>query len=410
MVERVLLLSYAFPPMSLPEAVLSAKRMGNIPGVTVDVLAAEAWEHWMGSDSSLIPYVDGRFGVVRRIAAPRVLSSFPAGALGPLVRLPDSLRLLNRRLVRAACELGLSQYDAVVTWSQWHSVHLAGLALQRRTRGRLPWIAHLSDPWARNPFAPRKGPERTVNDRLEARVFAAADRLLFTSQETMELSLATRPDAWRRKARVVPHAYDPELYPPAQAHEGPVTLRYMGQFYGPRTPEPLFAALVELERLQPGSTRDLVVQIVGPSETSALKTASADLLRPGLVQAVPSVDYVASLELMQSADVLLVVDAPARTSVFLPSKLVDYLGTRRPVVALTPPGAAASLVQRTGGWTADPLDPQAGARALAAGIAAARSVATRFEPTADVLRAQYSVAAVGRTMREVLVELTGPAR
>jgi hypothetical protein len=71
---------------------------------------------------------------------------------------------------------------------------------------------------------------------------------------------------------------------------------------------------------------------------------------------------------MGTADLLLVVDAPAERSPFLPSKLVEYVGAGRPIAAFSPPGPAADLVRRLGGWVADPEDGAARADALAAAL------------------------------------------
>lgn len=43
-------------------------------------------------------------------------------------------------------------------------------------------------------------------------------------------------------------------------------------------------------------------------------------------------------------------------NLFLPSKLIDYIGAGRPILGLTSPGAAASLISELGGWVADPAD------------------------------------------------------
>ena len=50
-----------------------------------------------------------------------------------------------------------------------------------------------------------------------------------------------------------------------------------------------------------------------------------------------------------TADVLLVIDADSDGSLFLPSKLVEYLPLRRPILGLTPvPGPSADLLGELG--------------------------------------------------------------
>jgi hypothetical protein len=81
-------------------------------------------------------------------------------------------------------------------------------------------------------------------------------------------------------------------------------------------------------------------------------------LPEGLVRLVSSVEYVESLKLMAASDLLLVIDAPFEISVFLPSKLIDYVGAGRPIFAVTPPGTSAELVSQYGGVAADPSDTE----------------------------------------------------
>ncbi len=85
----------------------------------------------------------------------------------------------------------------------------------------------------------------------------------------------------------------------------------------------------------------------------------------GLVDFQRTVGYEESLDLMTSAHGLLVIDAPAAESVFLPSKLVDYIGAGRPVLGMTPPGTATRLITELGGWVSDPADPEQTQKALA---------------------------------------------
>ena len=60
---------------------------------------------------------------------------------------------------------------------------------------------------------------------------------------------------------------------------------------------------------------------------------------------------------MSDADLLLVIDGPDDLSVFLPSKLVEYLGAGTPIFGIVPPGTSARLLARVGAPVADPRKP-----------------------------------------------------
>ena len=55
-----------------------------------------------------------------------------------------------------------------------------------------------------------------------------------------------------------------------------------------------------------------------------------------------SVSYIDSLSLMSTADVLLAIDGFVDNNVFLPSKIVDYLGAGPLIVTVTPSGSPTS--------------------------------------------------------------------
>jgi glycosyltransferase involved in cell wall biosynthesis len=408
--DRILLVSHQFPPGSSPESYLSAKRMGALPGFSVDVVCGESLPGWFeDNDHSLDDYVATRFGEVIRVRRRPVWGIARVGRKAPLLCPPDEFRLLNGPERRAATRsLRAHRYAAVVTWSQMHSVHLVGLSLKRRFG--MPWLAHFSDPWVGNPFLSLGRIERRLNERLERRVLRAADRLLFTSPEAVDLTMTPYPDRWREKARVLPHAYDTALFPP-EVDRPPrerLVFRYMGAFYGRRSPRPLVRALSHLASAEPELVRRLSVQIVGRVESGLLRPSETAVLPPGTLDVLPPVDYVRSLELMADADGLLVVDAPATTSPFLPSKLVDYVGAGRPIGALTPPGPAATLTRRLGGPVADPEDVHACAEALQSLAALAEGASTSAPFGPPEVRREYAVATVGAQMADVVRELVSP--
>lgn len=391
MTGRTVFLSYVFPPDEMPRAIQVGRLVRHSHLEDLHVVCAT--ERPDGPNTHTVPW--GASARLRRNLRWKTIRSRHL--------VPDAFRPWARDAARAAWAL---KPRTVVTFGQPMSDHLAGLQLKRRTGVR--WIAHFSDPWVANPFRTDGRLAHGANLRLESAVLRRADALVFTSEETVDVVLSGPRAGLRAKAHVLPHAIEPGAYPdlPVRSDGDPLVVRHLGAFYGARTPAPLLRALGALAEGEPGMLADVRVELWGSSELPVQETAEFCALPPGVVTVGGVVPYARSLELMRSADLLVVVDAPAELSVFLPSKLIDYLGARRPLLALTPPGTASSLVRAAGGHVARPDDPRACADALRAALALARSNRGHYWGDPDVL-ARYDAVVIASRMDELVRSVTG---
>jgi len=391
---KAVFLSYAFLPQAAPRAVQVA-RLAKYSALDIRVLCA------------------GTPGTERKLRAGVEVKRFPDNSLRwwrrakHLLYLPDSERPWADRLARTVLADGLVERDDVlVTFGQPMSDHLAGLRIKRCLG--VPWIAHFSDPWSDNPYLPPNPLSRFRLRAMERQVFAAADRLMFTSDETVELVMRKYPAGWRDKASVLPHAYDPEFprqAPPSRG--GALVLRHLGNFYGRRNPLMLVQALVRLSRTQPRLLENVKVELVGRWVGHERWSDAALGLPEGLLSFHKSVPYEESLRQMGSADALLIIDAPFEQNVFFPSKLVDYLWAGRPILALTPPGTSADIVAASGGLVASPETPETIAAGLADLIARLRA-GTVGGPAGDVV-ARYDARRVAEAFDRVVTGLRSPS-
>jgi glycosyltransferase involved in cell wall biosynthesis len=357
MSKRALLLSYAFPPVALPESYLAAKRMANLPDCEVDVITAPPYKKWMGFYDGLTEYIEKRFGEITRIKPTFLAKNLTFWRLGILSQCPDSARLLNGK-IREAAERAIStkSYDFIVTWSQWHSVHLVGLALKRQFP-TLPWIAYFSDPWTNNPYKNTGALVDKINQHLEHKVMINADVRFFSTIQTLELATQRYSNCVRENSFVLPHGYDPELYSAQEKNpeeKSQLTCRYLGSFYGHRSPDILIKALKKIFDTRPDTLKNTRFEFIGPIEKNILNSVDASGLPSNLISFQQSVGYLESLHLMKTADLLIVIDAPAKENLFLPSKLVDYIGAGRPILGITPPGTPQKIINKLGGFTANP--------------------------------------------------------
>jgi glycosyltransferase involved in cell wall biosynthesis len=277
------------------------------------------------------------------------------------------------------------------------SDHLAGLRLKRLT-GK-PWVAHFSDPWADNPYRRQLPLLKWANRRLEGNVIEAVDRVVFTSEQTLDLVMAKYPPSWRSKGYVLPHAFDRSLYSGGVSVSDDIVIRHIGHFYPPRSPMPLLDGIELLRQTEPELVRRLRVELVG-----GMHSASQPEALPPCVSLRQAVDYTESLDLMSSAHVLLVIDAPSDLSVFLPSKLIDYVGSGRPILAITPPGATADLLNQLGGFVVRPDEPAAIASALGKILRDSSILNTQRWGHADV-RDRYEGTVVAKQFDDLLEEV-----
>lgn len=399
----VVFLSWAFPPLKYPRAIQVSRLVKHL-NVPVHVVCGDE----SGIKDESIFSARGSQGLtVTRIRRPdwrRYADWLQLKVAPAALKLPDPYRAWARTAARHVLQYhSFGPGDVLVTFGQPMSDHLAGRTIKARTG--VPWIAHFSDPWVDNPFILRTGFLLRINADMERSVVEQADLVLFTSDETLDLVMGKYPIVLRTKARVLPHAFDASLYPQRAPSSGPLVLRHIGNFYGNRSAEPLFRALAELLRHAPGALNGVRVELIGSMPGNGTSSAPLTALPNGLVTLTAPVTYDRSLALMIEADALLVLDAPAEASVFLPSKLIDYIGARRPIFGITPPGVSASLIRELGGEVADPGDAHAIADGLSRVIRSLRRGEFRDSWGDESVRARYSASVVARRMEDLIAEV-----
>lgn len=351
MAVKVTFFTYAYPPIKAPRSIQIA-RMVKFSRHSIQVIGCDDDKP---KDETIPCTMNGKPEKLVRFRRDRHSWLYPWNlAANPPI--PDHYREWALRAARESLrDRVFAGQDVLVTFGQPMSDHLAGLRIKRETG--LPWIAHFSDPWADSPYRGNWPFVPWLNRSLERNVVEKADCVIFTSQETVDLVMRKYPSEWRSKAEVLPHAFDPDLYMSSmEKTDQKIVIRHVGNFYKPRTPDVLIEALLFLRRMNPTMLDNIKVELIGRVESHFDLARIADEFPIGMFEIRQPVNYVQSLRLMRSADLLLVMDAPFDQNVFLPSKLIDYIGAARPILAFSPPGTSANLVSRLGGWVANPSD------------------------------------------------------
>ncbi len=296
----------------------------------------------------------------------------------------------------------LKQYpgiEAIVVNADPFAAALVGAWLHQRTG--LPLVQDFRDIWApcklRRPRRPL--PQRWLEDKMERFSFDQAAHILVNTQVSLDDYRAFYPQLPVDKFSLLRNFFDGELVSHGQ-HPGwdRFTLLHLGNFSRFRLADPLVRALARAVEL--GLPRDLVqVVSTGDYGSAALQLAEqlgvADLFRTEA-----PLPYHQIGAICQAADVLVYVAEPDADQ-RIASKFYDYLGARRPVLAVSDNPESQQLIDQVGaGAQFGHRDTEAMAQWLL------RSFALGRHQTVERSLAGLTAAEASRTLAGVLARVT----
>jgi glycosyltransferase involved in cell wall biosynthesis len=203
--------------------------------------------------------------------------------------------------------------------------------------------------------------------QLERETLHQAGRVIFTADTNRRAYIDERLVAETATAHV-PYFFDAEVFnQPAPPTAPEFAITYFGTFdwRGARSPETFLQALAKFLRRHPEARPRTKFIFYGSWLQEHHRWIDALQLRD-VVSIYPAVSYANYLERVKQSPVLLLVVSAAH-NLFMPSKIVDYFGARRPILAFVPRDSEMRRVLEAAGmakFVSDESDTEAGATAL----------------------------------------------
>jgi glycosyltransferase involved in cell wall biosynthesis len=370
--RTVLLVSYAYPPHGSPGALRAVKFARYLPASgwrTVVVAPREGYaaisglqDEAEGAGARVVRTGDVGW-LLRRLSPASGPGAETGGAARPasrraaLIKAMQHLAVPDRNMgwypfaVSAAADAVRAERPSVIVSSS-PAVTNHVVAMRTAARFGLPWVADFRDPWTLSTGYGAPGWRRSVDARIERGIMRRAARIVVTTEHDVELFARAYPWA-RAKLRLVRNGYDPADFaglgaPPAAG--GPFVLTHAGSFYGGgRDPDALFAAMAALRAQGVLTPQNFRLRLVGNPEAAVRARVAAHGVGD-LVEETGAVPYRQALAQLAASSAVLLLTHVDWSSI--PVKFYDYLGVRRPILALTNPAfELAELVRRCGAGT-----------------------------------------------------------
>lgn len=309
--------------------------------------------------------------------------------LGQMILVPDvKILWLPTALWKGWRLIKKHRPQAIFSTSSYYSNHLVGYLLHRLTH--LPWTADFQDPWTDNPY--RNWPNlwrKKIEQVLEKMVLSKASCVTATTAALAQ-QLSQKIPKEGSKISVITNGYDPEDFRKTdRVLSSRTTILHNGSLYQQRSALGFLQGFGEWATQNNNLSSPIELIFMGsidPVNKNAMKKIISRCHLQDSVRFLPPMPYRVGLEMVQEADVLLLVTDPGEGGQNLvPTKLYEYLFTAKPIIALVPKeGECARLITATSqGMIVDQDDPAQIHKALDAVAHKSLSVAKSSEVVAE---------------------------
>jgi hypothetical protein len=236
--------------------------------------------------------------------------------------------------------------DAIVSTGPPHSMHLIAEAVHQATG--IPWIADFRDPWTNIDFYK----DLRLTSWADKKQHVLELKVLKNATKIVTVSWIARDEfkdvSGRKDIEVVPNGFDDADFPKDQniLLDEEFSILHMGSMNNDRNPSAFWQALQQALQDEPTLAQHLRIRLIGPIDY-AVRTSVEQNGLLAFTEIIPFVPHTEAVSLQQQAQVLLlIVNHSTNALSMVPGKLYEYIGARRPILAIAYHKSDAAYVIR----------------------------------------------------------------
>jgi hypothetical protein len=352
-VVNLLFVSISFPPKSDAECLQTAKYFTYLrqqEDLRIEVVTSAIPTLYMTYDKMLEPYAKGYNNLVEvKLKENRWLNLFRSRFGFMETVFPDTKQSFHLQFKSVLKKI---KNKPDVIYSRSYPLSSAMMAYKLKQEFKVPWIFHLSDPWADTPLHNWSKKYNKKHHDWEFRCIEAANIVCLTSQRTIHFYRKKYPQ-FNNKFLFFPNVYElntdqtsQELKDPHPfIQRGKLNIVFTGAMAADRSPSFFLEPLRELIEEDPHAAEWLNIIFAG--EADFKNRTVFEQYKMSCVHYLGKISYNDAKHLQQGAQLLLVIDNPIENpelAMFFPSKLLDYMVAKKRVLAITTKGSASEDV------------------------------------------------------------------
>ena len=340
--RSILFVSIAFPPKFDSEGLQVARyfkyfREECKGKFDIDVVTSAVPTLFMAVDDSLRSIDSGYRQKIEIEIKENKYRNYVLRKISPvLIDNPDSKHRFYQQWEKVVKQL---KNKPSLIYSRSNPTSSSVMGLKLKEYYNVPWIMHLSDPWADSPVANFNGKVKEINESFEKQCFEKADKICLTSYQTISFYKNKYPE-YSHKYEYFPNVYDADdILPQIQkTKNSKLRIVYTGGIAATRSPEPFLKAI----NLLPDPIKEQVEIIFSGIADRKNKALFEQYKDPSIKYIGSLATYKEAIALQQSADVLLLIDFPIQEKkhrMYFLSKLLDYMIAKKYVLGITGEGS-----------------------------------------------------------------------
>jgi glycosyltransferase involved in cell wall biosynthesis len=300
----------------------------------------------------------------------------------------------------------LESQDVEAIWSSSFPMTAHMIACKLKLETGKPWVADFRDLWTENQSPTYSNAVRKRLDRLiESRLIENADALVTVSEELAEK--LRRLTGGSKRVEVITNGFDSDDFVGIEhSPQSKWRLTFVGSFYRFSDPSPILTALQRLIGTGAIRREDVQLSLVGATNHSIQDL----LVKFGLAEQANFTGFIPHRESLayqvNSSLLLFPLHGNGASPGIVSGKLFEYLGARRPILAVIPPDfeAARIINEAKAGVTIEPSNIDEIQRQLLASYGAFKAGEDLSFDSTDVSRYERSRGA--EQLARLLTELT----